>query len=186
MPSASSLRHGSGLVQSPDRGLLAGLVALARARVEFILVGVGGINFYAADASHAVETQDLDALLAPRVEVLHAALAALAGAGFVFQAGGEPFLDVADESVLGSVLARGATIQARDETGAQLDLMTSGLALRFEDLARDAVSFRIADVEVRVGRLEKLLRAKELAGRPKDLEFLRLYAARLREQSEGS
>ena len=39
----------------------------------------------------------------------------------------------------------------------------------------------IDDEAVRVGRLEKLLRAKELAGRPKDVEFLRLYAARLRE-----
>jgi hypothetical protein len=146
-------------------------------------VGVGGINFYAADASQSVETQDLDALLAPRIEALRSALAALAGAGFSFQAGREPFLDVDDEAILGNVLARGETIRAQDETGAQLDLMTSGLGLRFDDLAQDAVTFHIADVEVRVGRLEKLLRAKEFAGRPKDVEFLRLYAARLREQA---
>jgi hypothetical protein len=173
-------------VPSPDSGLLAALVTLARARVDFILVGVGGINFYAADASQSVETQDLDALLAPRTEVLRAAVAALAGAGFAFQAGGEPFLDGSDEAVLASILARGATIRARDETGAQLDLMTSGVGLRFGDLAQDAVTFRIGEVEVRVGRLEKLLRAKELAGRPKDVEFLRLYAARLREQAGES
>ncbi len=43
------------------------------------------------------------------------------------------------------------------------------------------VTFRIEDVDVRVGRLDKLLRAEELAGRPKDVEFLRLYPARLRE-----
>ena len=78
------------------------------------------------------------------------------------------------------MLPCGATIQARDETDARLDLMTSGLGLRYDDPAEDAVTFRIEDVE-RVGRLEKLLRAKELAGRPKDVEFLRLYAARLRE-----
>ncbi len=59
--------------------------------------------------------------------------------------------------------------------------MTSALGLRFDDLAEDAVTFRIEDVEVRVGRLEKLLRAKERAGRPQDVEFLSLYAARLRE-----
>jgi hypothetical protein len=176
-----SRQRASGLVRSPDRGFLGALVALAGAGVEFILVGVGGINFYAVDASQSVETQDLDALLAPRIEALRSALAALAGVGFSFQAGREPFLDIDDEAILGSVLARGATIQARDETGAQLDLMTSGLGLRFDDLAEDAVTFRIEDVEVRVGRLEKLLRAKELAGRPKDVEFLRLYAARLRE-----
>jgi hypothetical protein len=44
--------------------------------------------------------------------------------------------------------------------------------------ASDAVSFRVGDVEIRVGRLERLLRAKELAGRPKDIEFLRMFAAR--------
>ena len=171
-------------MRSPDRGFLAALVALARARVEFILVGVGGINFYAADASQSVETRDLDALLKPRVEVLRAALAALAGASFTFRASREPFLDIADEAVLRTLLARGATVTALDETGAQLDLMTSGLD--FDDLAADAVTFRLGETEVRVGRLEKLLRAKERAGRPKDVEFLRLYAARLREQAGES
>jgi len=59
--------------------------------------------------------------------------------------------------------------------------MLSGLGLRIDDLSSDAVIFRLGEVEVKVGRLEKLLRVKELAGRPEDVEFLRLYAARLRE-----
>jgi hypothetical protein len=104
------------------------------------------------------------------------------GVGFSFRAGREPFLDVDDEATLGYP-ARGATIEAHDESGAQLDLMTSGLGLRFDDLRSDAVAFRLGEIEVHVARLEKLLRAKELAARPKDIEFLRLYAARLREQA---
>jgi hypothetical protein len=146
------------------------------------VVGVTGINFYALDPSHVVRTEDVDVLLAPRIEVLRAALAALAGVGFSFRAGREPFLDIDDEAILGN-LASGATIEARDESGAQLDLMSSGLGLRFDDLRSDAVAFRLGEIEVHVGRLEKLLRAKELAARPKDIEFLRLYAARLREQA---
>jgi hypothetical protein len=51
-------------------------------------------------------------------------------------------------------------------------------------LATDAERFRIGDIEVAVGRLEKLLRSKELVGRAKDREFLRLFAARLREDAE--
>ena len=172
---------------SPARSaLLEPLVALARARVPFCVVGVTGINFYASDPSQVAVTADVDVLLAPRVEALRAALAALAGAGFSFRAGREPFLDLDDEVILRNVVSRGATVTALDESGAQLDLMTSGLGLSFEDLAADAVTFRLGEVEVRVGRLEKLLRAKELAGRPRDVEFLRLYAARLREQSGAS
>ena len=43
----------------------------------------------------------------------------------------------------------------------------------------DATTFQIRHVAVRVGSLEKLLRSKELSGRPKDVEFLRMFAARL-------
>jgi len=170
-------------VSSPANGYLGALSALARASVDFVLVGVGGINFYARDPSESVETRDLDILLSPRVEALRTGLTALRDAGFSFRAGGEPFLDLDDSAVLGNVLARGATITAENEAGARIDLMLSGLGLDFEDLAADAVHFRLGEVEVKVGRLEKLLRAKELAGRPKDVEFLRLFAARLREEA---
>jgi hypothetical protein len=114
------------------------------------------------------------------------ALVALTRAGvpfFVVGVTGINFIDLDDGAVLRNLLGRGATITAEDEVGAQIDLMTSGLGLSFDDLASDAVSFRLGEVEVKVGRLEKLLRAKELAARPKDIEFLRLYAARLREQA---
>jgi len=50
---------------------------------------------------------------------------------------------------------------------------------RYADLTADAVAFRLGDVTVRVGRLERLLRAKEAAGRAKDREFLRAFRARL-------
>jgi predicted nucleotidyltransferase len=61
--------------------------------------------------------------------------------------------------------------------------MLSGAGLRFDEVFANAVRFRVEGVEVRVGRLETLLRAKELAGRPKDVEFLRMWAARLREEA---
>ena len=63
--------------------------------------------------------------------------------------------------------------------------MLSLAGFGFDELAVDAERFRIGDVEVSVGRLENLLRSKELAGREKDREFLRLFAARLRSESEG-
>jgi hypothetical protein len=161
--------------------LLDALVTLARAGVDFIVVGVGGINFYARDGSDVVVTADVDVFLSPRVEALRSALAALRGAGFEFWAGGEPLLDYEDTDILENVVRTGANLTAEHQAGAHVHLMLSGSGLRFDDLAADAATFRVEGFEVRVGRLEKLLRSKELAGRPKDVAFLRLFAVRLRE-----
>jgi hypothetical protein len=54
-------------VSTCDSALVAGLGALARGGVDFIgvdfiVVGVGGINFYAADEASAIATLDIDIL----------------------------------------------------------------------------------------------------------------------------
>src|SRR5439155_3781924 len=85
-------------------GFLSALSALVPAGVDFVLVGVGGINFYARDPSEAVATVDLDALLRPDPRVLRSALSALRGLGFSFAAGGEPFVDLDDEDALAAVV----------------------------------------------------------------------------------
>jgi hypothetical protein len=112
---------------------LGALVALSQAGIPFCVVGVTGINFYASDASQVVRTEDVDVLLAPRVEALRGALEALGSAGFSFRAGGEPFVDVSDDAVLWRVLERGGTITAEDAAGARLDLMLSARGLSFDD-----------------------------------------------------
>lgn len=164
---------------------LDAVAALVRAGVPFVVVGVGGINFYAADPADAVVTEDLDLLLARDPESLRLALRLLAELGFAFESGGEPLLDLDDESALVGAVRSGACVSARHESGTALDLMLSGAGLAWDEVARDAAVFRIGEVEVRVGRLERLLRAKRMAGRPKDLEFLRLFAARFRDPGES-
>ena len=166
--------------------ILEALEALARAGAPLVVVGVGGINFYARDASEVVATEDLDVVLAPRVETLKTALAVLDGLGFSFTAGDEPFLDIRDDAILANAVRAGACVCARHESGAALDLMLSGMGLAWDELNADAVSFRVGEMEIRVGRLERLLRAKELAGRPKDVEFLRMFAARFADEDRES
>ena len=154
--------------------------ALRQARVEFVVVGMSGINAFAPDPRDAFVTRDIDCLLRPDVDNLRRALLALRAAGFSFEANAEPFIDVEDETVLANVLRQGATIQATHADAMPLDLMLSMAGFSFAEIASDAVAFQIGGIEVRVGRLQKLLQAKEIAGRPKDLEFLRLFAARFR------
>ena len=156
-------------------GFVRGVAALASAGVEFVLVGVGGINFYARDGAHAFATLDLDLLLAPEPDNLRCALETLSAAGFSFETGGEPFCDRNDQTILERIVALGGCITALHEDGAQLDLMLSVRGFSYSDLAVDARTFTVASSQVRVGRLEKLLRSKELSDRPRDREFLRHF-----------
>ncbi|MDH5566722.1 MAG: hypothetical protein OEY15_08665, partial [Myxococcales bacterium] len=86
------------------RGFVRALSALVEAGVEFVVVGVGGINFYARTPSDAVATLDLDALLAPTIENLERALSVLSALGYHFEAGGEPFIDLDDARTLEQVV----------------------------------------------------------------------------------
>jgi hypothetical protein len=165
--------------------LLHAIETLAKAGADFVVVGVGGINFYARDASEVVVTADVDLLLPARARSLRAALVALADAGFSFEAGGEPFLDVDNEEVLSNVASHGGSIAALGPNATRIDLMLSMTGFGFDELASDAARFRVGDVEIRVGRLEKLLRSKELSDRPKDREFIRLYGPRLAGRLRG-
>jgi hypothetical protein len=155
------------------------------AGIEFVIVGVGGVNFYARDGAHAFATLDLDLLLAPERGNLRRALRALSKGGFRFESEAEPFLDVDDDAILGNVVALGGRLTAVHQDGTQLDLMLSVRGFSYSDLSLDARAFTVEGSQVRVGRLEKLLRSKELAGRPKDREFLRQFESQAAEEDDG-
>jgi len=168
-------------VSEPASAFEIGLAALATAGVDFVLVGVGGINFYARDPAHSFATLDVDVLLAPRVANLQLALRTLSERGFRFESGGEPFLDIDDDSALAIIIERAATLCAQHPSSAQLDLMVAITGFSFAELAADAIRFDVSGSEVPVGRLGKLLRSKQLAGRPKDLAFLQSFEAQAEE-----
>lgn len=153
------------------------MLALSEAGVDFIIVGMFGINFHARSSAEKYVTEDLDVLLEPSVSTLRRALAALSGAGFEFETGGEPFVDVADEEVLAAVLRAGATLRASFGGTLVVDLMLSMAGFSHEQVAKDAKRFRALGREIRVGSLEKLLESKRRSGRPKDLKFLEYYEA---------
>jgi hypothetical protein len=171
-------------VSPTPSGFARGVAALARAGVQFVIVGMGGINFYARNGAHAFATLDLDLLLAPESDNLRCALQALAAGGFSTEAGAEASLDWNDETSLANIVALGGGVTAIHEDGAQLDLMLPVRGFSYSDLAADARTFSVAGSRVRVGLLEKLLRSKELSDRPKDRKFLRHFESRLAEDDD--
>ena len=150
-----------------------------------MIVGVGGINFYARTPAEAYATLDLDALLEPKVDNLRIALRVLGDMGYAFESGGEPFVDLDDESALETVVGNGVTLSAIDADAGEVDLLLSVSGYSYSDLASDSVEFRVADAVVRVGALDKLLSSKRASGRPKDVEFLRAFEARLAEDEDA-
>ena len=158
-------------------GFASALSALGEAGIRFVVGGVGGINFYARTPADAYATLDLDALIAPEAENLRRALEALAALGYDFEAGGEPFLDVDDASVLRRVIESGANISAIHREAGQIDLVTSISGFDFDGLAGDASLFDVAGTSVRVGRLAKLLESTASSGRAKDIAFLTAFGA---------
>jgi predicted nucleotidyltransferase len=172
-------------VSQPTSGFVRALAALRDAGVDFVVVGVGGINFYARTPGQVFATLDLDTLLPPAVEGLSTAVRVLSGLGYAFESRGEPFVDLEDAAILARVVENGACLTAIHPEQGQIDVMTSVAGFSYEDLEVDATVFRVAGVEVRVGRLEKLLQSKQRSGRPKDLEFLRAFEARAAEERGG-
>lgn len=164
-------------MSTSDSGFARALAALSGSDVDFVIVGVGGINFYARTPSEAFSTLDLDALLAPSTANLERALRVLADLGYEFEAGGEPFVDLDDALILARVIENGANISAIHGEDGEIDLLTSITAFDYAALSSDSAEFEVAGSTVQVGQLEKLLRSKEASGRPKDLEFLRAFRA---------
>lgn len=141
--------------------------------IRYVVVGMTGINYYAASPAETFATLDYDLLLEPTLDNVERAIRALQALAFT--------LGTADGPVkLGDLRAivRGQrTLIATTPDGLTVELLLRVSGYAFSELARDARTFSIRGVPVRVGRLEKLLHSKRVAGRPKDREFLRRYTA---------
>ena len=152
--------------------------AFNRRGVRYVVVGMSGINYYAKSPAETFATLDYDLFLEPSIRNVEQALQALRRLGFtvgtargLLTAGG-----------LKSVVRNRTTLVATTPDGVRVELLLEVSGYPFSELARDAATFTVHGVPVRVGRLTKLLRSKKLAGRAKDRQFLQRYQSLL----EGS
>jgi hypothetical protein len=155
--------------------------ALLQAEVRFVLIGVGGINFYARSPATVFTTIDRDLFLPLDAENELRAWQALEGCGLSLWLGQEPLDQPRDRWLAEQVVARQALVRASDGGPLQVDLTLVMAGHEFEDVWQARRRFRLGDVEVPVARLTQLVRSKAAAGRPKDRLFLATHAAALRE-----
>jgi hypothetical protein len=155
--------------------------------VRCIIIGVFGINFYAQQVGEVITTADCDILVPAKLKTVAKALRALVEMGFVLDAGGEP-LPKPDATLLKGILRARAVVRA-DRPDARIDLCTQVAGTSFQDLWDTHREFVVEGVTLRVGSLQRLVRSKRTADRPKDRLFLELHKEMidtlLRKQKRG-
>ena len=143
--------------------------------VRYVVVGMAGINYYARSPAQAFATMDYDLFVEPTLANVEQAVACLKRLDFMVATTDGP-LRVED---IRKVVRARRTIVATTPDGLMIELLLAISGYTFADVARDAVTFTVRGVPVKVGRLIKLLQSKKSAGRAKDRQFLQRYQSQL-------
>lgn len=152
---------------------------LRRKKVRFLLVGVFGINHYAAAPALEFSTLDCDILVKPDPQNLLKTLSALEASGYRLETGGEP-LGKPDLWLMAKIIGNRASVSALKNKTAQVDILTAVAGYSFARLYAARRLFKAGGTLVPVASLKHLIDSKRICGRRKDLEFLRIYAAQER------
>jgi len=136
-----------------------------------------GINYYAKNPSETFATLDYDLFLEPTLKNVEKAVLILQSLGFTVGTAQGLF----KSEDLSEIVREQKTLVATTPEGLMVELLLKISGYPFSDLARDAVTFDVRGVPVKVGKLKKLLTSKKLAARPKDRHFLQRYQSLLEE-----
>ena len=148
-----------------------------RAGVRYVVVGMSGINYYARSPAESFGTMDYDFFVEPSLENVGKAVRCLQTLEFRIQTA----LGSWKETDLRRVVRDQRTLIAASPDGLTVELLLGVSGYPFSEMAKDATTVLVRGISIRVGRLDKLLRSKKIAGRPKDRRFLRRYQDLLEE-----
>jgi len=147
------------------------VAALQQRKVRYLLIGISGINYYAPHPGLLFSTQDFDLYLPADPDNLLAAWEVCEGAGLELTVSGEPLDQPRDRWLAERVVENRALTRARRGL-LWIDLTFVMGAFDFEAVWPARREFAVRDSALCVANLEDLVRAKEAAGRDKDLLFL--------------
>ena len=160
------------LLQDPYRAVIQ---QLNRQGVRYVVVGMAGINYYADTPAHAFATLDYDIFIEPTLVNVEQAVRCMTRLGFTVGTSG----GLLKTKEIAAIVRARKTVAATTPDGVMVKLLLAVSGYAFSDLARDAATFTVRGIPVKVGRLTKLLRSKQLAGRAKDRQFLQRYRSLL-------
>lgn len=146
--------------------------------VRYVVVGLSGINYYAKNPADTFGTMDYDLLIEPTLANVKKAIRILKKMTFDIGTKSGAYQD----SNLKQIVRDAVTVIATTTDGIMIELLLKVSGYVFSDLAKDAATFTVQGIPVRVGRLKKLLESKRIADRPKDRQFLKRYRLLLEDE----
>ncbi len=155
--------------------------ALNDARVQFLLIGVWGANYYAHAGSVLFPTQDRDLLLPLDPGNLLSAWSICEDASLSLWAGREPLDTPRNLTLARAIVDRRALTRASDGKGLDLDLTLVMSGYDFATAWAQRRTFVVDDVDIPVARLAHILESKAVSGRKKDELFLETHKEALRQ-----
>ena len=139
--------------------------------VDYVIIGMSGINYYASKSAETFSTQDFDIFVKPAVSNIKKAISIFEKFSYSLIANKKRI----EKTDIKSVVKNKNTILATDPYGITFELILAVSGYTFSQMQRDAVIFNIKNVPVKVAKLRKLLMSKKIAGREKDKLFLKRY-----------
>jgi hypothetical protein len=137
-----------------------------------VVIGVGGLNYYAEDGSTIFPTRDRDLLLPLDPVNLVRCWEACAAVGLRLYSEREPLDRPRDLWLAERVVASRALTRASDGVELEIDLALVMAGFEFDTVWTNRRTFRVDDVDIPVARLLDIVVSKRAAGRDKDILFL--------------
>ncbi|MBI3010726.1 MAG: hypothetical protein HYY57_07075 [Candidatus Omnitrophica bacterium] len=162
-------------LQDPYRAVIQ---CFNRYGVQYVVVGMAGINYYANTPAQTFATMDYDLFIDPTIRNVTHVLQCLKRLKFTIGTAEGPL----ESQEVRRLVKDRRTLVATTHEGVAIELLLAISGYVFSEIARDAATFTVRGVPVKVGRLTKLLRSKKLAGRSKDRQFLRRYQSLLQNE----
>lgn len=152
-----------------------------RRGVSYVVIGMSGINYYAAGAEETFATQDFDIFIKPTIDNLKKSISIFRKFDYSLIANKQEI----EASSIKQIVRDRTTILATDAYGITFELILSVSGYTFNQMVMDATIFNIKDMPIKVAKLSKLLTSKKIAGREKDTLFLKRYEILLKEKRKA-
>lgn len=156
------------------------IARLNQQKLNYLIIGVSGINYYARDARQVIMTADYDIFLQPELKNVLRAMKVMRSLGYEISVN-DRLLKNISSAFIQEIVKKRKTLFCENPQHNLVEFCLEVSGYTFEELKRNSRLFKAGRVKIPVGNLEDLLRMKRIAGRPKDKIFLEKHRSLIKE-----